>query len=688
MPLQPGTRVGPYEIRSAIGAGGMGDVYRAKDTKLRRDVALKVLPDAVAADPHRLARFRREAQVLASLNHPNIAQIYGVEDSNSTLGLIMELVDGPTLAERIATGVLSPHEALSIARQVAEALDAAHEKGIIHRDLKPSNIKLRPDGVAKVLDFGLAKLAEEPASALPSTMTTLGQMTSAGTILGTAAYMSPEQGRGKPVDKRTDIWAFGCVLFEMLTGRAPFNGETVSDIIAAILNREPDLTTLPPSTPPGIRRLLKRCLEKDAKRRLHDIADARIEIDDALTVDPTAAETHARRRKGSAAAWLIGGLAAGGLLATYVVLAAVRPVRELPIYHQLTFRRGFITRARFGPDGQTIVYSAAWERPPVQLLSTRINSSDTSVMPVPSASILTMSNAGKMAVLLPTENPRAGTLAEVSLGGQAPRELITDVIDADWAPGGDALAITHVVNGTTRLEYPLGTVLHSAGFIRSPRFSPNGDLIAFIESDSMSAAAVARAPEARRLSVVDLKGRVRAVTQGWGEIATLAWNPRGDEIWFSAREMESRSGGLALHAVTLSGAHRLVASLPGIVVLQQIAPDGRVLLSHEQWPVTMMCQAPGTTSERDVSWLDFSKARDLSADGRLLLFDENGLAEGASGGVYLRQLGGSAAVRIGDGQALSLSPDGATAVTRPFSSKELRLVPTGRARRGLCEATA
>jgi serine/threonine protein kinase len=322
--------------------------------------------------------------------------------------------------------------------------------------------------VARVLDFGLAKLAEEAAaSAVPSTMTTLGQMTSAGTILGTAAYMSPEQGRGKPVDKRTDIWAFGCVLFEMLTGRAPFNGETVSDIIAAILNREPDLTTLPASTPPGIRRLLKRCLEKDAKRRLHDIADGRIEIDDALTVDPTAAEAHARRRKGSAVAWLIGGLAAGGLLAMYVVLAAGRPVSELPIYHQLTFRRGFITRARFGPDGQTIVYSAAWERPPVQLLSTRINSSDTSIMLLPSASILSISSAGKMAVLLPRENPRAGTLAEVSLGGQAPRELITDVIDADWAPGGDALAITHVVNGTTRSGV---SPRHSAPFCRVHSF--------------------------------------------------------------------------------------------------------------------------------------------------------------------------------------------------------------------------
>jgi eukaryotic-like serine/threonine-protein kinase len=677
MPLQPGTRLGPYEILSAIGAGGMGDVYRAKDTKLRRDVALKVLPDAVAADPHRLVRFQREAQVLASLNHPNIAHIYGVEDSNCAHGLIMELVEGPTLGERIAAGAIPPNETLTIARQVAEALDAAHEQGVIHRDLKPSNIKLRPDGVAKVLDFGLAKLAEEPtASAVPSTMTTLGQMTSAGTILGTAAYMSPEQSRGQPVDKRTDIWAFGCVLFEMLTGRAPFNGETISDIIAAILNREPDLTTLPASTPPGIRRLLKRCLEKDTKRRLHDIADARIEIDDALAMEPTAAGGDAAGRKRTLAPWLIGGLvAAGGLLAAYTVLAARRPVSGSPVYHQVTFRRGSVTRARFAPDGQTVVYSAAWERPPVQLLSTRIDNADTSALPLPSAGLLSISKSGKMAVALPGMTPSRGTLAEVSLGGQAPRELVSDVIDADWAPAEDALAITHFMNGKVQLEYPIGRVLHSAAVIRSPRFSPKGDLIAFIEFD-LEGAGGGTAPEATRLCVVDATGRVTVITKGWGEMAALAWHPSGDEIWFSAREIESRSGGLALHAVTLSGAHRLVASMPGIVVLQQISPDGRVLLSHEQWPVTMMCQAPGTTSERDMSWLDFSKARDMSPDGRLVLFDENGLAEGTTGGVYLRKVDGSAAVRIGDGQALSLSRDGATAVTRSLS-RQLRLVPTG-----------
>jgi Tol biopolymer transport system component len=677
MPLSAGTRLGGYEILAALGSGGMGEVYRARDTRLDRSVAIKILPHAFTADAERVARFQREAKVLASLNHPHIAAIFGIEEAEHGTALVMELVEGDDLSQRLKQGRIPIDEALAIAKQIALALEAAQGQGIIHRDLKPANIRLRADGMVKVLDFGLAKLAEEPNDfAVSSTMTTAGPMTSVGTILGTTAYMSPEQARGKDVDKRTDIWAFGCVLFEMLTGRAPFNGETISDTLAAILSREADLTTLPASTPSGIRRLLKRCLEKDVQRRLHDIADARIEIDDALTVEPAAAEGRARPQKRTVVPWVIGGLVAGGLLAAYAVLVTMRPVPQAPVYHQLTFRRGSVAGARFAPDGQSVVYSAAWERPPMRLMSTRIDSPDTSVMPLPGASLLSVSSAGKMAILLPGASPRAGgTLAEVSLGGQAPRELVKDVMDADWAPGGDALAITHVVNGSTRLEYPIGTVLYStAGQIRSPRFSPKGDLIAFVEPGGTAGGSV---PEGSRLSVVDLTGHVKVVTDGWAEMPALAWNPGGDEIWFSAREKASRSGGLALHAATLSGAHRLIASLPGIVVLKQIAPDGRVLLSHEQWPVTMMCQAPGETNEREVSWLDYSRARDLSADGRLVLFDENGLASGGNGGVYLRKVDGSPAVRIGDGQALSLSPDGATAVGRPFANLELRLIPTG-----------
>ena len=287
--IVPGTRVGPYEVLELIGEGGMGEVYRATDTNLKRAVAIKVLPDTVVADADRLARFQREAEVLARLNHPNIAQIYGLEKFEGGTALVMELVEGPTLADRIAEGPLSLDEALPIAKQIAEALEAAHEQGIIHRDLKPANIKVRADGTVKVLDFGLAKAIDPAIGAAfgdrriaNSPTITSPAMTQAGMILGTAAYMSPEQARGKIVDKRADIWAFGAVLYEMLTGRRAFAGDDVSDVLASVLAREPDWTRLPAGLSPQFVVYLKRCLEKDPKRRVRDIGDVSLALDGRL----------------------------------------------------------------------------------------------------------------------------------------------------------------------------------------------------------------------------------------------------------------------------------------------------------------------------------------------------------------------------------------------------------------------
>ena len=293
-----GARLGPYEIVAPLGAGGMGEVYRARDAKLNRDVALKVLPESLAADPDRLARFRREAQVLASLNHPNIGHIYGFEDTGTTHALVLELVEGPTLADRIGQGPIPLAEALPVARQIADALEAAHEQGIIHRDLKPANIKVRPDGTVKVLDFGLAKAMESPGVMGPSvsqspTITTPA-VTQAGVLLGTAAYMSPEQARGKPVDKRADIWAFGAVLFEMVTGKRAFAGEDVSDVLASVLAREPDWNLLPHGLPPVVRSYIKRCLHKDRKQRIRDIGDVLLALDGAFEA-VTAEAAHADR---------------------------------------------------------------------------------------------------------------------------------------------------------------------------------------------------------------------------------------------------------------------------------------------------------------------------------------------------------------------------------------------------------
>jgi eukaryotic-like serine/threonine-protein kinase len=285
MSITAGTKLGPYEIVAPLGAGGMGEVYRARDRKLNRDVALKVLPEPFALDADRLARFRREAQVLASLNHPNIGIIHGLEDTGGVTALVLELVEGPTLADRIAQGQLPLDEALPIARQIAEALEAAHEKGIIHRDLKPANIKLRPDGTVKVLDFGLAKALDSSPGATDvsqSPTITSPAMTGMGVILGTAAYMSPEQAKGKPVDKRADIWAFGCVFYEMLTGTRAFRGETVSETLADVLKSEPLWTALPPETPATLRTVVRRCLEKDPRQRVHDMADVRLALEGAF----------------------------------------------------------------------------------------------------------------------------------------------------------------------------------------------------------------------------------------------------------------------------------------------------------------------------------------------------------------------------------------------------------------------
>ncbi len=324
MVLTPGQRIGAYEVLAAIGAGGMGEVYRARDTTLNRDVALKVLPELFALDPDRLARFKREAQVLASLNHPNIGAIYGFEDGSGIQALVLELVEGPTLADRIAQGPIPGVEALLIARQIAEALEAAHERGIIHRDLKPANIKMRDDGTVKVLDFGLAKaLQGDVAAADVSQSPTLSvAATGIGVILGTAAYMSPEQARGKAVDKRTDIWAFGCVLYEMLTGNRAFDGEDVTDVLSRVLQRDPDFNALPATTPRTVRKLLGRSLQKDPRSRLRDIGDAKAELDEPVE-EPSyqalaGSAQMSRRQKG-----LVGSLVGALLLVTASVASLV-----------------------------------------------------------------------------------------------------------------------------------------------------------------------------------------------------------------------------------------------------------------------------------------------------------------------------------------------------------------------------
>ena len=368
MALNVGSRLGHYDVTALIGEGGMGRVYQATDTKLNRQVALKILPEAFATDPDRLARFQREAQLLASLNHPGIAAIYGLEESGDTRALVLELVEGPTLADRIKHRPIPVDEALPIAKQIAEALEAAHEQGVIHRDLKPANVKVRPDGMVKVLDFGLAKAIEGEGGSVSESPTITVAATASGVILGTAAYMSPEQARGKPVDKRADIWAFGVVLYEMLSGQRPFRGRDVSEVLGGVLRLEPEWDALPTDTPPHLSVLLRRCLEKEPKQRIHDIGDLRLAMDGAFESHGSALHTDAVesvRAIGARRVWL--GATGGALVGLLVGVAGwtALPSREEgpqsgAIRFTLAFDGGFVGASdlALSDGGRELAYRA------------------------------------------------------------------------------------------------------------------------------------------------------------------------------------------------------------------------------------------------------------------------------------------------------------------------------------------
>ena len=663
MSLSPGTRLGPYEVLALIGVGGMGEVYRAHDRKLRRDVALKILPVAFALDPDRVARFNREAQVLASLNHPHIAAIYGFEETDDMHALALELVEGLTLADRIAQGPLPIEESLKIASEIADGLEVAHEKGIIHRDLKPANIKVTVDDHVKVLDFGLAKILLDDRTADPSTSPTMTAMASRlGTIVGTAAYMSPEQAKGKPVDKRADIWAFGCVLFELLTGQRAFTGEDIADLLVAVLTKEPDWTLLPAATPPRIVELVRRCLRKDPRERLRDIGDARIEILSNADGDPASAMPTRRRLGrvlGTIAALLVAGVGVG--IVTYRALG--RAAAEPPTPRRLTFERGEVRAARFAPDGNTVVYSAQWRGEPSELFTTRVDSRESRPLGVPGR-LYAVSSMSELAVDLAY---RSGNIARVPLAGGAPRTVMDHVGWADWSADGADLAVVRALQGKRRIEFPIGNVIYETDHGIGPlRVSPGGDWLAFGHHLADS--------EGGSLEVVGRTGEKRVLSSNWADLGGVAWRPDGREIWFTAaRRGEFKS----LRAVTLDGAERLVARLLGQVTLQDVGRDGRVLITLENYGIEMRALGPSSAKERDVTWLGLSEVADLSSDGRRVLFTQHPEGAGEGGQTYIRQTDGTPGVRLGDGLALALSPDGKWALSQLTSPERLVLLPTG-----------
>ena len=604
----------------------------------------------------------------------------------------MEYVEGEDLAQRMAHGRVQLDDALQFARQIAEALEAAHERGIVHRDLKPANVKVAPDGTVKVLDFGLAVSRDiDPGGAAMAnspTFTSPALMTQAGVILGTAAYMAPEQARGKVVDRRADIWAFGCVLYEMLCGAKPFDGDSLTDVLSAIVSREPDWTRVPPAVPLAVVALMKRCLNKDPRHRLRDIGEARIILEhphETLSVTSPASQSRSTRRLLLASALVIAvaAVGAGGFWIGGRGAQAGEPRAPLT-FKRLTFDAGVITGARFAPDGVTVVYSSGEGVAPARLFMTRLDGVGSSRLALPDAELQAVSPSAELAITTSVLDRRgtfatAGTLARAPLFGGLPRPVVGDVTFADWHPVDGQLAIA-VRGARNRLEFPVGRVLfESDGDIGSPRFSRDGRHLAFIDWPVKN-------DDRGTVAVIDLAGGAkRTISTTWEGVRTLAWSPDGEEVWYSAT---SDGGEYRFQASRLDGAQRLLAATPVTLLLQDVRPDGKALAYQFDGRIRVGMLSRGDDTERDLSWLARSFARAFSPDGRQVTLSYAGQGAGHNYAVFLRGVDGSDAVRIGDGEAQGFSPDGrwvlsvihgppARVVLLPTGTGEAQTVPTG-----------
>jgi hypothetical protein len=666
--LSPGDRLGPYEIQAPLGAGGMGEVYRARDPRIGREVALKVL-HAFLASPEHVQRLAQEARAAGALNHPNILAVYDVGTQEGRPYIVSELLHGESLRQRLNRGALSPRKAVEYAIQIAHGLAAAHEKGIFHRDIKPENLFLTPDGRVKILDFGLAKVAPE----LTGSSSPTSPLSHAGMAGGTPGYMAPEQVRGEPIDHRVDIFAFGVVLYEMLTGKRAFQGASAVEIMNAILKDEPP--ELPESATgvfPGLAQVVRRCLEKNREERFQSARDLSFHLQQLHGVShsrPGAlVEPRPRRLAASwpvLAAMIAAAMAAAGIVAWQATYRAPDPT-----FQQLTFKHGRIGSARFEPDGQSIVYSEARVGEPLEVWFKLPGRPEARALGYDSADVLGISRPGEVLLSL---RPRfvggerfSGTLARAPLaGGGAPREIVEEVEGADWDAEGARLAVVHSRGwGTpTRLEYPMGrTIYYTAGSIRCPRISPDGQSVAFLED-------TAGLGIEGSVEVVDVNGSRKSLTKVWRDADGLTWSPRGDKIWFTAGDGESHR---LLREVSLSGRQRVVTEAPGTLTVRDAARNGRVLVTQDDERLAVFCSPPGEAREVNLSWFDLSGLADLSADGRMVLF-------GDRGGIYIRRTDGSPALRLGlpDGYADALSPDLKWALCTTRQTDQLVLLPIG-----------
>jgi eukaryotic-like serine/threonine-protein kinase len=693
MALTSGTKLGPYDIQSLLGSGGMGEVYRAHDARLGRIVAVKVLPTSYSADAERLQRFIQEARAAAALNHPNILSIFDIGEERGAPYIVSELLEGQTLRERIRNGPLSSRKVIDYALQVARGLAAAHEKGIVHRDLKPENLFITNDDRVKILDFGLAKLTR-PENDVGADAPTVQVNTEPGQIMGTVGYMSPEQVRGKAADHRSDIFAFGSILYEMISGRRAFRGETPADTMSAILKEEPaELSEMARNVPPALERMIRHCLEKNPAQRFQSAGDLAFNLE-ALTDSSVAVKTgtqpalaesvitdaNARKEEERSSPSKLRELAGVLVLAALMValgwwLGAGSGRTPLAEYQPITFRTGSIGNARFTPDG-SIVYSASWDGGENQLYIGHSDDHGARELGVKDAELLSISKSGELAVRLNTVSLGGfaveGTLARVPMSGGTPREVLDNVQDADWAADGENMAVIRFLpeNGHWRLEYPIGTVLFDGiDWISHPRISPDGKWIAFADhqngtgDDEGSVAVISS----------DGKEKEKILTSGWTTLQGIVWSPAGNEIWFTA----SNSGSAANpRAVTLSGKLRTITTVPGGMWLEDVRNGVALAVTHHR-RIGIRGVPPGGKEERELGWFGWSILSDLTSDGRKVLFDEESDGGGPNYTVFLRDTDGSPPVRIGDGVSLAVSHDAKWVTTQPAKGGPLSVVPTG-----------
>ena len=679
--LSSGTLLGRYKLVAPIGAGAMGTVYRAADTLLNREVAVKVLKPGLASDRERLRRFEQEAKTAGALKHQNIMVVHDVGVQEGVPYVVSELLEGETLRQTLDGGRPPTRRAVDYALQLARGLASAHEKGVVHRDLKPENIFVTKDGQVKILDFGLAKLRPQaglfgdPQHDAP----TVPPETAEGLFFGTVGYMSPEQVRdGAQVDHRSDIFAFGVVFYEMLTGRRAFRRDSQVETMNAILKEEPpEVSEFNAGLDPLIESVLRHCLEKDPARRFQSMSDVAFNLELLLGVAGSGASPRVpgaveRKRRRPLILLALALLFAGAVAAAYLFgRRAVNPA-PVPSYAQLTFRRGTIMSAKFAPDGQTVVYSAAWDGNPTDIFTTRAGNPDARSLGLASANVLSVSGSSELLVLLNPQHvahfANRGVLARMSLYGNAPRPVMADVQEADWAPNGEDLAVVHHAGGRVVLDYPVGKPLFDKdGWISNPRVSPDGERVAFFEHP-------VQWDDRGWLTVVDRNGKATRLSKEWSSAEGLAWSPTGAEVWFTAKRAGEAA---ALYAATMSGETRVLVRAPVNLLLHDVARDGRVLVSRGYDTTDFFALLPGEAKERNMSWLDRGSLRDVSGDGGLLVFTQWGEGSGTNYSVYLRRTDGSPAVRLGDGSAWALSPDGGAVLTSLFTPPQLVLLPTG-----------